>query len=107
MWRSHPVLVAVGIGAIIGAANAVVLETRGLLHQTATGVLSLLFPSSVSGARISQMTALQVALLLLIEVAGNVLGFAMLCATPVAAIVGVRRILGRFKGEPLSGSGDS
>lgn len=106
VWRSHPVLVAAMIGSIIGAANAIVLETRGLLHGSATGVLPLLFPSSVSGGRISQMTTLQVALLLLIEIAGNVLGFAMLCAAPVAAIVVVRRLL-RRSNEPLSGSDNS
>ncbi len=107
MLLSHPVLVAATIGAIIGAANAVVLEARGLLHRSTTGVLPLLFPYSISGARVSQMTTLQVAMLLLIEVVANVVAFAMLWAAPVAVIVGIRRFLGRSKRESFSGPSNS
>ena len=53
------------------------------------------------------MTALQVTLLLLIEIAGNVLGFALVFAAPVALVVGIRRLLRRRESEPISESGDS
>ena len=101
--RSHPILAAAGIGAISGAVNAVFLEIGGLRHRAMTGVLPFLF----SGSHTTQMTALQVALLLLIEIAGNVLGFALVFATPIALVVGIRRLLGRRRSEPLSESGDS
>ena len=107
IWRSHPVLGAAGIGAIFGALNAVVLEIGGLRHRTMTGVLPFLFPSSVYGSGMSQLTALQVTLLLLIEIAGNVLGFALVFAAPVALVVGIRRLLRRRESEPISESGDS
>ena len=76
--RSHPIWSAAGIGAIIGAVNAVSLEIGGLRHRAMTGVLPFLFPSSASGIQVGQMSTLQVTLLLLIEIAGNVLGFALL-----------------------------
>jgi hypothetical protein len=91
-WRSHPLLIAVAIGAIVGAANAILIETTGLLHRNSTGVLPLLFPST-HDTHFGQTNAMQTALLLLIEVAGNVLGFAFLFWAPVALVVGIRRAL--------------
>jgi hypothetical protein len=107
IWRSHPVLAAAVTGAIFGAANVVFLEIGGLRHRTMTGVLPFLFLSPVYGSLVSQMTALQVTLLLLIEVAGNVLGFALVFAAPVALVVGIRRLFRRRKSEPISNTGDS
>jgi hypothetical protein len=89
--RSHPIWSAAGIGAIIGAVNAVSLEIGGLRHRAMTGVLPFLFPSSASGIQVGQMSAMQVTLLLLIEIAGNVAGFALVFAAPVALVVGIRR----------------
>ena len=105
--RSHPILAAAGVGAIFGGVNAIILEIGGLRHRASTGVLPFLFPSSMSGIRAGQMTALQVSLLLLIEIAGNVLGFSLLLAVPVAVIVGVRRLFRREKSEPLPESEES
>ena len=53
------------------------------------------------------MSAMQVAFLLLIEVAGNVVGFALLFAVPVALVVGIRRVFSRSKSEPLPESKDA
>ena len=106
-WRSHPVLAAAGVGAIFGAVEALSLEIGGLSHRHATGVLSLLSPSSALNARVAQMSAAQVAVLLLIEVAGNVAGFVLLFATPVAVVVGIRRLFRSSKSEPLPESKDS
>jgi hypothetical protein len=104
IWRSHTILAAAGIGAIFGATNAVLLEIRGLRHLAMTGVLPFLFPSSASGTHIAQMSTLQVTLLLLIEVAGNVLGFALVFALPVAVVVGIRRVFtGRKRASEKSG----
>jgi hypothetical protein len=106
-WRSHPILASAGLGAICGAVDALILEIGGLSHRHATGVLPLLSPSSASGARVGQMTAVQVAFLLVVEIAGSVAGFAVLFAAPVALVVGIRRIFGHSKGEPLPESKDS
>src|ERR1700751_3288882 len=92
IWRSHPIWSAAGIGAIFGAGNAIALEIGGFRHRGMTGVLPFLFPSSASGIQIGRMSTLQVTLLLLIEIAGNVLGFALLFAAPVAVVVGIRRV---------------
>lgn len=99
--RYHAILAAAGIGAIFGAANAVLLEIGGLRHHANTGVLPLLFPSSANAPHLAQMSTLQVTLLLLIEIAGNVLGFALVFAAPVALIVGVRAL---FPGQKKAAS---
>ena len=85
-------LAAAGVGAVVGALRAAVIEIGGVLHQNSSSVLPLLFPAA-HGSRVSQMNAFQTAGLLLIEVAGNVAGFAVLLAVPVAVFVGVRRIV--------------
>ena len=92
IWRSHPILVAGAIGAIFGGANAILIEIGGLLHRNATGVLPLFFPAGHTPQG-GQTDAMQTAVLLLIEFAGNVLGFALLFATPVALFVAIRRIV--------------
>jgi hypothetical protein len=99
IWRAHPLLVATAVGATVGAANAVLLEVGGLWHGNSTGVLSLFFPA-VHGPRVGQTDAIQTALLLLIEFAGNVVGFSLLFALPVAVFVGIRRV---FAGQKKSG----
>ena len=96
VWRSHPVLAAAGVGAVFGAAYAIGLEIGGFLHRNSSGVLPLLFPAA-HGSRGGQMNAVQAATLLLIEVAGNVVGFAVLFSVPVAVVVGVRRIFKRTR----------
>ena len=92
-WRSHPTAVTALIGAIFGAANAVAIEIGGWMHGGSSGVLPLLWEPDA--AHRSGPDTIQTALLLLIEVAGNVLAFAFLFAIPVALIVGIRRILPR------------
>lgn len=99
--RSHPIWSAAGIGAIFGAVNAMSLEIGGLRHRAMTGVLPFLFPSSASGIQIGRMSAMQVTLLLLIEIAGNVLGFALVFAAPAALVVGIRRV---FVGQKRAAS---
>ena len=93
--RRHPILMAAGAGAIIGAVYAALIELGGLLNGNSSAVLPLMFPAT-HGSRMGQMNAFQTAGLLLIEVAGNVVGFAVLFSVPVAIVVGVRRI---FKGK--------
>lgn len=90
LCRSHPIAVAALIGALFGAAKVFGIEFGGLTHRDSGGVLSLLWSSSAPHA--GQVNAFETALLLLIEVAGNVLVFALLFAVPVAAAVGIRRI---------------
>lgn len=102
IWRSHPILFAATIGAVFGGANAILIELGGLLHRNSTGVLALLFPSSVYSSGVGPTTAMQTALLLLIEVAGNVLAFAVLFTAPVALFVGIRRIFSSSKSESIA-----
>jgi len=95
VWRSHPVLASAGVGGVFGAMYALLIEIGGFLHRNSSAVLPLLFPAG-HGSRVGQMNAVQTAGLLLIEVAGNVVGFAVLFSVPVAVVVGARRI---FKGR--------
>jgi hypothetical protein len=95
VWGRHPVLVAAGVGAVFGGVYAVLIEIGGFLHRNSSAVLPLMFPAG-HGLRGGQMNAIQTAGLLLIEVAGNMVGFAVLFSVPVAVVVGVRRI---FKGR--------
>ena len=94
--RAHPVLVAAAAGALVGAVNAILLEAGGLWHGNSTGVLSLFLPAA-HGRGAGQTGATQTALLLLIEVAGNMVGFCLLFALPVAVLVGIRRVFARHK----------
>ena len=96
IWRVHPVLVAAAVGAIVGAVNAILIEVGGLWHGNSGGVLSLFFPAA-HGPRQGQTDAIQTALLLLIEFAGNVLGFSLLFAAPVAVLAVFRRVFGGDK----------
>jgi hypothetical protein len=91
LGRSHLISVAALIGALFGAAEAIEIELRGLMHRNSGGVVPLLWSSSVSHP--GQENALQIAFLLLIEVAANMLVFAALFALPVALVVGIRRII--------------
>jgi hypothetical protein len=94
-WQRHPVLVAAGVGAVFGGGYAVLIEIGGFLHRNSSAVLPLMFPA-VRGSGAGQMNAVQAATLLLVEVIGNVVGFAILFSVPVAVAIGVRRI---FKGR--------
>src|ERR1700739_5018681 len=108
VYRSHPVLVAAIIGAVLGFANVVRIEMGAVAHNTSDGVLLLLWSSSSSHS--SQANPLQTATLLLIEVAGNVFAFALLFAVPVALLVAIRRIFfapRRSAGDSPSGPADS
>lgn len=99
LWRSHPISVAAFIGALIGAVEAIAIELRGLMHRNSGGVVPLLWSSPASHP--GQANALQIAFLLLVEVAANILVFAALFALPVALIVGTRRILrGKTESPP-------
>ena len=93
VWQRHPVLVAAGMGAVFGGGYVVLIEIGGFLHRNPSAVLPLLFPA---GHDAGQMNAVQAATLLLVEVVGNVVGFAILFSVPVAVVVGVRRM---FKGR--------
>jgi hypothetical protein len=90
--KKHPILAAAGAGAILGAAYTALTELGGLTHENSSAVLPLLLPAA-HGSSGSQMNAVQTAGLLLIEMAGNMLGFAVLFSIPVAIVVAVRRLI--------------
>ena len=95
--RSHPILSAGLIGAMAGCVNVIVIEVGALAGKNGRGVLPMMIPSSSGGFNTARTGALATALLLLVEVAGNVVGFALLFVVPVALIVGVRRLFERRK----------
>lgn len=87
--RSHPVLVAAIVGAVVGTGNTLWIEIGGSAPRVSGGVLPLLWASS---AHQGQLNPVQAATLLLIEFVGNLLAFAFLFVVPVALFLGVRRI---------------
>jgi hypothetical protein len=91
--RSHPIRLAAIIGALFGLANVIVLEVMGLSHKGSSSVLSLLWPTSAIGSGFSESKVTQTFLIFVIEVAANMLVWALLCAALVALVVAVRRII--------------
>jgi hypothetical protein len=85
--RTHPIRTAALIGAIVGVINVLVLETGGLLHYNTRGALLLLAPFLRFGLMPTEQNLLQLALILFIEFAANILADALLFAAPVAVIV--------------------
>lgn len=87
--RTHPVLFAAIVGAIVGFGNAMAIEIPALLGKPSRGVLSLLGPASSLHAGTG---ALETAFLLLIEIGANVLVYAGMFALLGWIFVGIRRI---------------
>ena len=101
-WRAHPIRIAALLGTIVGFIVAVTLEVEGLLHQNySSGVLVLLWPAAAAGFGVSHATILQTCFLLLIEIAANVLVYALLFAAPVALVVVMLRTFRRRGSQPL------
>ena len=76
IWRSHPVLFAALVGAGVGFVNSLLIEIPALLGRPSNGALSLLSPRF--GAVPNGTGILQTAFILFIEVAANVLVFALI-----------------------------
>lgn len=100
IWRTHPVLFAALIGAIIGFGNALVLEFPALLGRPSKGVLSLLEPASGLHASVSGAGAMQTAFLLVIEVGANVVVYAAMFSVLGLLFVAVRRIFRSARRQP-------
>jgi hypothetical protein len=88
-WRSHPILFAALIGAIIGCAVTLVVELSGIFGHNSSAVIQMLSPGSALG--ITEAGAVRTVLIMFIEIAGNALGYALLFALPTALIVAIRR----------------
>ena len=87
-WRSHPILVAAALGAVIGAGNAAAIEIGGVLHKNSSAVLPLLLPDRTG---VTEPGVMQTAFLLFVQFGVNILVFTLLFALPVAVIVAIRR----------------
>lgn len=85
--RAHPIRTAALIGTLVGVINVLVLEAGGLLHYNTRGALLLLAPFSRFGLMPTEQNLLQLAVILIIEFAANILADALLFAAPVAVIV--------------------
>jgi len=90
-WRTHPIRSAALIGATIGFANALAVEVGGAIHKNRSAVVLMLWPTDTFAPELSQNGVLRTALILFIEFAGSMLGYAVLLAIPVALIVIIRR----------------
>lgn len=91
LWRSHPVLFAALLGAVIGLANALAIEVPSLLGKPSHCALSLLQPSRPAAGS----GVLQTAFILLVEVAANVLVYALMFALLGGLFLAIRRIFRR------------
>lgn len=78
LFRTHPVVFAALVGAVVGFVNAFIIEIPALFGRPSNGALSLLQSASRLGAVHAGSSVLQTAFILLIEVAANVLVFAVI-----------------------------
>ena len=81
------------IGAVVGLANALLIEIPGLFGAKPSGVLALLTPASRAS---SDGQVLQTAGILAIEVGANVLAYALLFALAALVFVGIRLLFRRI-----------
>ena len=86
-WRAHPIRLAALLGAIFGLLDTLVVEINGVIHHSSLAVIGPLLITE-PGARFG---FLPTALILLVELAANILVWAILFALPVALIVALRR----------------
>ena len=94
MWRTHPVLFAALIGALVGFGNALFIEIPGLLDGKPTGALALLWPASRVGYG---GNILQTAFILIIEVGANVLVYALMFALAGLLFLAIRFLFHRLR----------
>jgi hypothetical protein len=94
--RSHPVLFAALLGAVVGFGNALVIEIPALLGKPSKGALSLLEPASRYHAGAG---ALETAFLLVIEIGANVLVYAAMFSILGLIFIAVRRMFRRTSHE--------
>jgi hypothetical protein len=92
VWRTHYIFFAALIGAIIGFADALVVEVGGATHKNQSAVILMLWPTDTFAPELSQNGLTRTALILLIEFAGDMIGYALLFAIPVALIAAIRRV---------------
>lgn len=89
IWRSHPILFAALIGAIIGCIVTLVVELSGIFGHNSSAVIQMLSPGSALG--ITETGVMRTTFIMFVEIAGNALGYALLFALPTAVIVVIRR----------------
>jgi hypothetical protein len=91
-WRLHPIRSAALIGAILGFVQALVVEIGGAIHKNQSAVVLLLWPTDTFAPELSQNGVVRTALILFVEFVGDMLGYAVLFAIPVAIFVLIRRV---------------
>ncbi|HKF49700.1 MAG TPA: hypothetical protein VKB38_20230 [Terracidiphilus sp.] len=95
-WLAHPVRFAAVLGSIVGFVYSAVVELEGLFHKGPGGALPLLWRGSATGG-INGASVFQTALVLCVEVAVNVVVYAMLFVIPAGLVVAVRWAFSRWK----------
>lgn len=87
LWRAHPIRFAALLGAVFGFLDVALLELNGVLHGSHNAVIPLLI--LIPGA--GHPGVMKTIFILFIEVAVNILVWALLFAVPVALVAGIRR----------------
>jgi hypothetical protein len=100
--RTHPIRFAAIFGGLFGLADVVVQEVMGLSHKSSNSVLLSLWPNAAFNTSFSESSAAQTFFIFVIEVAVNVLVWALLFAIPVALFVAIRRGVLGLRRRPRS-----
>jgi hypothetical protein len=104
VWRNHPVLCAALVGGVIGLVNAAIVLSSNPLRPLSDRLRLYLFPASIFGFGFDDGTVGFSIFVAIVEVGGNAFLYASAFATPVAAVIAVRRQFGTPE-EPTSITG--
>ena len=105
-WNSRPILFTVGLGAAVGTAVAVILmSTVGHVDVVTNRLLLALWPTAVLGAfsSLDQPDMLFSLTVVVVEVVGNALLYALVFSIPVGFVVAIRRSFGKTEKPPSIG----
>ena len=98
--RAHPIRVAAWVGAAIGFISAMGTEVGALLHRNRNGAVLMFWPYTRYDPSELRAHLAFTLFILSIEIAVNVLVYALILAAPVACVVAVRGIFRRGKSRP-------
>lgn len=92
--RAHPIRVAAILGGVAGFANAMGIEVGAILHPKRQGAVLMFWPYTHYGTGGVRSQLALTLFILFVEIAANVLVWALLLAAPVAVVVVLRHAFG-------------
>jgi hypothetical protein len=98
--RAHPIRVAALVGGAVGFANAMGTEAGAILHRNRNGAVLMFWPYTHYGTGVMRAHLALTLFILSVEIAANVLVYALMVAAPVAGVVGLWRLLRRSRSAP-------